>query len=79
VDDCGGRSIYRKIRFDEAAYSVEVRIGAFLPNSWRREIYRAGKSGPTGQSSIFFAPWLPANKAGKASRFDKLDGIQVLY
>jgi hypothetical protein len=27
----------------------------------------------------FFAPWLPANKAGKASQFDKLDGIQVLY
>jgi hypothetical protein len=55
VDDCGGRSIYRKIRFDEAAYSVEVRIGAFLPNSWRREIYRAGKSSPRAVVDFFRA------------------------
>ena len=31
------------------------------------------------QGSRRFLPWLPANKAGKASQFDKLDGIQVLY
>ncbi len=56
-----------KIGFDDTDYSVVVKSRAPPPNSWRWEIYRAGRSSPIGQSPIFFHTIAAANKAGKAA------------
>jgi hypothetical protein len=37
------------------------------PNSWRWEIYRAGRSNPIRQSPVLFRSMVAANKAGKAA------------
>ena len=42
-----------KRRFDDSDYSVVVKNRGSLPNSWKWEIYRAGRSNPIGQSPIF--------------------------
>ena len=56
-----------KLDFDDNDYSVVVKHRGRPPNPWRWEIYRAGKSSPIGQSSIFFRSMAAANKAGKAA------------
>ena len=56
-----------KLRFDDSDYSVVVKNRRGLPNSWRWEIHRAGKSNPVGESPIFFHTMAAANKAGKAA------------
>ena len=56
-----------KLGFDDTDYSVVVKSRARPPNSWRWEIYRAGRSSPIGQSPIFFRTIAAANKAGKAA------------
>ena len=56
-----------KLRFDDSDYSVVVKHRERPPNPWRWEIYRAGRSGPIGQSPIFFRTMAAANKAGKAA------------
>ena len=56
-----------KPRSDDADYSAVVKNRAPPPNSWRWEIYRAGRSNPIGQSPIFFHTVAAANKAGKAA------------
>ncbi len=56
-----------KLGFDNTDYSVVVKSRAPPPNSWRWEIYRAGRSSPIGQSPIFFHTVAAANKAGKAA------------
>jgi hypothetical protein len=55
------------LRFDDADYSVVVKNRAPPPNSWRWEIYRAGRSSPIGQSPSLFRTMAAANKAGKAA------------
>ena len=60
-------SVVGKLRFDDADYSVVVKSRAPPPNSWRWEIYRAGRSIPIGQSPILFRTMAAANKAGKAA------------
>jgi hypothetical protein len=56
--------VYRQ-RFDRTDYSVVVKKRAPLPNSWRWEIYRAGRSSPIEQSSVYFDSMATANRAGK--------------
>ena len=56
-----------RFRFDETDYSVVVKNRARPPNSWRWEIYRAGRSSPITQSSVFFRTMVTANKAGKVA------------
>ena len=56
-----------ELRFDDTDYSVVVKKRAFSPNSWRWEIYRAGRSSPIGQSPTFFRTMAAANKAGKTA------------
>ncbi len=67
----GGHRAYEsgmnKLRFDDTDYSVVVKNRGSPPNSWRWEIYRAGRSSPIGQSPIFFRTMAAANKAGKAA------------
>ena len=57
----------RKLRFDDADYSVVVKHRGSPPKPWRWEIYRAGKTSPIGQSPVFFHTMAAANKAGKAA------------
>jgi hypothetical protein len=56
-----------KRRFDDSDYSVVVKNRGSPPNSWRCEIYRAGRSSPIGQSPTFSHTVAAANKAGKAA------------
>jgi hypothetical protein len=44
-----------KRRFDYSDYSVVVKNRGSPPNSWKWEIYRAGRSNPIGQSPILFS------------------------
>ena len=54
------------LSFDDSDYSVVVKNRAPPPDSWRWEIYRAGRSSPIKQSPVFFRTMAAANKAGKA-------------
>jgi hypothetical protein len=56
-----------RLRFDDTDYSVVVKNRGTPPNSWRWEIYRAGRSNPIRQSPVFFCTMVAANKAGKAA------------
>jgi hypothetical protein len=56
-----------KLRFDDTDYSVVVKNRGPPPNSWRWEIYRAGRSSPIGQSPVLFRTMAAANKAGKVA------------
>ena len=53
--------------FEDADYSVVVKLRGSPPKPWRCEIYRAGKKSPIGQSPVFFHTMAAANKAGKAA------------
>jgi hypothetical protein len=50
---------------DPTDYSVVVKHRAKLPNSWRWEIYCAGRRSPIAHSSVYFSTMTSANKAGK--------------
>ena len=54
-----------KLDFDDTDYSVVVKNRAPPPNSWRWEIYRAGRSSPLGLSPVLFRTMAAVNKAGK--------------
>jgi hypothetical protein len=56
-----------RLRFDDTDYSVVVKNRGTPPNSWRWEIYRAGRSNPIRQSPVLFRSIVAANKAGKAA------------
>jgi hypothetical protein len=56
-----------RLRFDDTDYSVVVKNRGPLPDPWRWEIYRAGRSSAIGQSPVFFRTMAAANKAGKAA------------
>ena len=53
--------------FEDADYSVVVKLRGSPPKPWRWEIYRAGKTSPIGQSPVLFHTMAAANKAGKAA------------
>jgi hypothetical protein len=54
-------------RFDPADYSVAVRRNRKPSNSWRWEIYRAGKSIAVQRSQDDFQTMAEATRAGKAA------------
>jgi hypothetical protein len=56
-----------KLHFDNSDYTVAVKNRAPPPNSWRWEIYRAGRASPIVQSPVFFRTMAAANKEGKAA------------
>ena len=66
-----------KLRFDHTDYSVVVKSRAPPPNSWRWEIYRAGRSSPIAQSPILFRTMVAANKTGKAALKQLLDKLNA--
>jgi hypothetical protein len=57
----------RLSHFDNRDYSVVVKNRAPLPNSWRWEIYRAGRASPMEYSPAFFCTVSAARRAGKAA------------
>jgi hypothetical protein len=63
------------LHFDRTDYSVVVKRRAPLPNSWRWEIYRAGRSSPVKQSSAYFHTMVTANRAGKEALQQLLDKL----
>ena len=66
-----------KPRPDDDDYSVVVKNRAPPPNSWRWEIYRAGRSNPIVSSPIFFCSMAAANKAGRAALKELLDKLNA--
>ena len=50
---------------DPTDYSVVVKHRAKPPNSWRWEIYCAGRRSAIAQSPVYFPTMTSANKAGK--------------
>jgi hypothetical protein len=54
-----------------------VKHRANPPNSWRWEIYRAGRSTRIGQSPVNFHTMATANKAGKEALKEFLDKLFV--
>ena len=69
--------IMNKLHFDRTDYSVVVKNRAPPPNSWRWEIYRAGRSSPIEQSSVYFHTMVTANRAGKEALKQLLDKLFV--
>jgi hypothetical protein len=67
VNDLANEALMDKRHFNDSDYSVVVKNRGSPPNSWKWEIYRAGRSNPIGQSPIFFHTVAAANKAGKAA------------
>src|SRR5205814_5162028 len=61
--------------FDPDDYSVVVKHRAPPPNSWRWEIYRAGRSSPIRQSTTYFHTMAAASKEGKEALKQLLDRI----
>ena len=66
-----------KLRFDRTDYSVVVKNRAPPPGSWKWEIYRAGRSSPIKQSSVYFHTMVTANRAGKEALKQLLDKLPV--
>ena len=66
-----------KLHFDLTDYSVVVKNRAPPPRSWKWEIYRAGRSSPIKQSSIYFRIMVTANRAGKVALKQLLDQLPV--
>src|SRR5260370_41643766 len=66
-----------KLHFDRTDYSIVVKNRAPLPNSWRWEIYRAGRSSPIEQSSVYFHSVATANRAGREALRQLLDKLKV--
>ena len=69
--------ILGKPRFDRTDYSMVVKNRAPLPNSWRWEIYRAGRSSPIEQSSVYFHSMAAANRAGKEALRQLLEKLKI--
>ena len=61
---------------DQTDYSVVVKHRAPPPNSWKWEIYRAGRLSAIAQSAVYFPTMVSANKAGKQALSELLDKLQ---
>jgi hypothetical protein len=60
---------------DQTDYSFVVKRRAPPPNSWRWEIYRAGRGSAVAQSPAFFPTMTAASKAGKEALKQLLDKL----
>ena len=52
---------------DHADFSVVVKQSAPRPESWRWEIYRAGRTSPIERSKVLFDSVTKATRAGKVA------------
>jgi len=60
---------------DKTDYSVVVKLRAPPPTSWKWEIYRAGRSSPIEQASVYFNTMVAATRAGKEALKRLLDKL----
>jgi hypothetical protein len=60
---------------DETDYSFVVKHRAPPPKSWKWEIYRAGRTSPIEQSSVYFETMATASRAGKEALKQLLDKL----
>jgi hypothetical protein len=60
---------------NESDYSVVVKHRAPPPKPWRWEIYRAGRTSPIKQSSVYFQTMTMASRAGKEALKQLLDEL----
>jgi hypothetical protein len=60
---------------DQNDYSVVVKRRAPPPNSWRWEIYRAGRNSAIEQSPVYFQTMAAASRAGKEALKQLLDKL----
>jgi hypothetical protein len=67
------------VSLDQTDYSVVVKLRARPPMAWRWEIYRAGRSSPIQQSTVYFQTMTMAGKAGKEALKQLLDKQDKLY
>jgi hypothetical protein len=63
----------------DANYSVVVKRRAPPPNSWRWEIYRAGRQSAIGQSPVYFKTMAAASRAGKEALKQLLDTLHAKH
>lgn len=61
--------------FDRTDYSVVVKHRAPAPNSWKWEIYRAGRLSPIRQSTSYFPTMVAAIREGKEALKQLLEKI----
>jgi hypothetical protein len=61
--------------FNRSDYSVVVKHRAHPPNTWRWEIYRAGRASPIEKSPVYFQTMVTANRAGKEALKKLLDKL----
>ena len=66
-----------KLQFDRTDYSVVVKNKARPPGSWKWQIYRAGRSSPIKQSSVYFHTMVTANRAGNEALKQLLDKLPL--
>jgi hypothetical protein len=66
-----------KLQFDHTDYSVVVKNKIRPPGSWKWQIYRAGRSSPVKQSSVYYHTMVTANRAGKEALKQLLDKLPV--
>ena len=64
---------------DPTDYSVVVKLRAPPPNSWRWEIYRAGRANAIEQAPVFFHTMAAASRAGKEAFKQLLDKLRSEY
>ena len=64
-------------KLDQTDYSVVVKHNDKPPNSWRWEIYCAGKRMPIKRSLVSFTTMVTANRAGRAALKQLLDKLFV--
>jgi hypothetical protein len=64
---------------DPTDYSVVVKLRAPPPNSWRWEIYRAGRANAIEQAPVCFHTMAAASRAGKEALRQLLDKLRSEY
>jgi hypothetical protein len=74
--DCPDHILSMPMPVNQSDYSVVVKLRAPPPNSWRWEIYRAGRSTPIEQATVCFDTVAAASRAGKEALKKLLDELR---
>jgi hypothetical protein len=64
---------------NQTDYSVVVKLRAPPPNSWRWEIYLAGRRSSIEQSSVYFVTMAAASGAGREALKQQLDKLHAKH
>jgi hypothetical protein len=75
IRECANYIVRMAMPIDDSDFSVVVKHRAPPPNSWRWEIYCAGRSNAVQRSSEFFPTMAAASRAGKEALKQLLDKL----